>query len=458
MLTVDEAHCISQWGQDFRPSYLKICEFIKLLKKRPVISAFTATATEAVRNDICSALILNKPYITLTGFNRPNLYFEVKHCSKKYDTLLPIIQSMKNKSGIIYCATRKNTEQVCNKLIRDGFKATMYHAGLTESERSKNQDDFLYDNVSLIVATNAFGMGIDKSNVGFVIHYNMPKDLESYYQEAGRAGRDGTPSDCILLYSPGDVRTNQLLIESESEHNLNIPKEIKERALERLKLMTFYCHTTECLRNYILKYFGEKYEERCDNCGNCNADGVETNITEDAEIICTAIQNLRFFYGRTTLTAILRGSKSSNFTDNNLDKNPAYGKLKNLSEKEVNERINLLISKKILTVSQDKYAVISPGAEFLTYEKPVTMKTITIKTSKSKTEPAPTGLFARLRSKRMEIAKALGVPAFVIFTDATLTDMCTKLPRNEKEMLQVSGVGKTKFKRFGKDFLEIINT
>ena len=456
MLTVDEAHCISQWGQDFRPSYLKICEFLKVLKKRPVISAFTATATDSVRKDICSALSLNNPYITITGFNRPNLYFEVKHCTKKYETLLPIVQSMKGKSGIIYCATRKNTEQVCDKLIRDGFKAARYHAGLTDEERSKNQDDFLYDNVDIIVATNAFGMGIDKSNVSFVIHYNMPKDIESYYQEAGRAGRDGSPSNCILLYSPADVRTNQMLIEAEKENNPNTPPEITERALERLKLMTFYCHTTECLRSYILKYFGEKYNDRCENCGNCNAEGIETDVTEECKIICTAVEKLRFFFGRTMLTAILRGSKSARITENNLDKNPSYGKLKKLSEKEVNDRISLLISKNILCVSQDKYGVISPGAEFLTYEKPVTMKTITIKKEERKKETAPTGLYAKLKAKRMEIAKALGVPAFVVFTDATLTDMCKKLPKDEKEMLEVSGVGKTKFKRFGKDFLEII--
>ncbi len=457
MLTVDEAHCISQWGQDFRPSYLKICEFLKVLKKRPVISAFTATATEAVRNDICSALELNNPCITVTGFDRPNLYFEVKHCTKKYDTLLPILRSMKGKSGIVYCATRKNTEQVCDKLIRDGIRATRYHAGLTDEERSKNQDDFLYDKVDIIVATNAFGMGIDKSNVGFVIHYNMPKDIESYYQEAGRAGRDGSPAECILLYSPGDVRTNQMLIQAENDKNPHIPPEIKERALERLKLMTFYCHTTECLRSYILKYFGEKYNLRCENCGNCSVEGVETDITEEAEIICTAVENLRFFFGRTMLTSILRGSKNVRITENNLDKNPAYGKLNKLSDKEVNDRINLLISKNILTVSQDKYGVISPGAEFIAYEKPITMKTIRSHKNEPKADTPSTSLFAKLKAKRMEIAKSLGVPAFVVFSDTTLTDMCKKLPKNEEEMIEVNGVGKTKLKRFGKDFLDIIN-
>ena len=456
MLTVDEAHCISQWGQDFRPRYHKICEFLKHLKKRPVISAFTATATEAVRKDICNALGLKSPLITLTGFNRPNLYFEVQHPSKKYDALLPLIQSFHGRSGIVYCATRKNVEQVCDKLIRDGINATRYHAGLSDEERAKNQDDFLYDQSDVIVATNAFGMGIDKSNVGFVIHYNMPKDIESYYQEAGRAGRDGMAADCILLYSPGDVRTNQMLIESESKNSPEAPAEIKERALERLKLMTFYCHTTDCLRGYILKYFGDKYELRCENCSNCRNAGAEVDVTSECNIICKCITELGRFYGRKMVCSVLRGSRTARIQETGLNKASSYGKLKQLSEQEINERINFLISKNILSVSDDKYSVLSPGIEFGT-KKALLMKTTTVPEPKAKKEAAPEGLFAKLKAKRMEIAKALGVPAFVVFTDATLTDMCRRMPSNEKEMLEVSGVGKTKFKRFGKDFLEIIN-
>ena len=292
MLTVDEAHCISQWGQDFRPSYAAIPEFISKLKTRPVVSAFTATATVVVREDIITQLELIDPTILTTGFNRPNLYFEVQKPRNKYSALTAFLENKKDLSGIVYCSTRRDVEEVQFKLEQDGYSALRYHAGLTDDERIRNQDDFLYDRAQIMVATNAFGMGIDKSNVSFVVHYNMPMDLESYYQEAGRAGRDGEPAECVLLYGGKDVNTNLWLIENTG--GVEYPDEeteerCKERSRARLREMTFYCATKDCLRGYILKYFGEKPPNYCGNCGSCNTNFETVDITVDAQKIISCV-------------------------------------------------------------------------------------------------------------------------------------------------------------------------
>lgn len=313
MVAVDEAHCVSQWGQDFRPSYLKIPDFIDALNSRPVVGAFTATATGAVRDDIKTLLRLVSPLVVTTGFDRPNLFFSVMQPKNKSIELMKLIKERKNESGIVYCSTRKAVEEVCELLQKNGFAATRYHAGLDENECRRNQDDFVYDRAAIMVATNAFGMGIDKSNVSFVIHYNMPKNMESYYQEAGRAGRDSRSADCILLYSAKDVRTNQFLINN-SEPNPDLTEdeqeEVRRRDRERLKQMTFYCTTHKCLRKFILEYFGDKGPERCEKCSNCLSNHENTDITVDAQKIMSCVARTGQRYGKKVICDVL-GAKTS---------------------------------------------------------------------------------------------------------------------------------------------------
>ncbi|MBP3359576.1 MAG: DNA helicase RecQ [Clostridia bacterium] len=466
MLTVDEAHCISQWGQDFRPSYLKICDFLGCLNKRPVISAFTATATREVSNDICEILKLKNPFRITTGFNRENLYFEVRHPADKYAELKRYLFSKKGESGIVYCLTRKNVETVSDRLIKDGIQATRYHAGLDESERTKNQEDFLYDRCSVMVATNAFGMGIDKSNVNFVVHYNMPKNLESYYQEAGRAGRDGTPAECILLYAPGDVRTNQMLIDAGDKDTQLSPAqraEVREKELERLKQMTFYCHTTNCLRGSILRYFGDSSIDFCDNCGNCKGSFEETDVLEDCKTILHCIYSLRRSYGAVLICSILHGSANARIKSMGFDKLDSYGKLSELSTAKIHERINFMLMHGYITASDDEYRVIYPSQSaksLISRTEPLIMKSIAPpqKKTEKKAADAPLSntLFALLKKKRTELAAKNKVPAYIIFTDAALADMCRRMPADKEEMLEVSGVGKVKYDKYGEIFLEII--
>ena len=345
LIAVDEAHCISHWGQDFRPSYLRISEFVNSLGYRPVIAAFTATATAEVKDDIEYSLELNSPLRMTTGFDRPNLRFDVIRTKKKFEQLLEILKRHTDDSGIIYCATRKTVEELGEKLNANGFSATTYHAGLEDEVRKQNQEDFVYDRKSIMVATNAFGMGIDKSNVAYVIHFNMPMDIESYYQEAGRAGRDGTSAECILLYSPADVHTNQFLIEhSDPNPDLTLEQQelLKDRDYDRLKQMTFYATTNTCLRSYILDYFGEKSASYCGNCSNCLTQFEDVDITIEAQKILSCIKRTGERFGKKMICDILRGSKSEKIIRLGLDSQTTYGLLAALKEPQVREMIDHL--------------------------------------------------------------------------------------------------------------------
>ena len=482
LITIDEAHCVSQWGQDFRPSYLKINEFIDKLPARPVLSAFTATATSEVREDIIKILKLNNPFIMTTGFNRENLYFEVQKPENKYKAVIKYLKKNSDKSGIIYCATRKTVEEVCGNLIRDGYNASRYHAGLTETERTQNQDDFLYDRRRIMIATNAFGMGIDKSNVSFVIHYNMPKNIEGYYQEAGRAGRDGTPADCILLYGGQDVITNQFLIDNTNDKNdldVETLKQVKEKDRERLKQMTYYCHSFDCLREYILKYFGDKPANFCGNCSNCNANFEETDITIYSQKIMSCIFRMGERYGIKMIIDTLRGSRAEKILKFKLDKITTYGIMAEVKEKRIRDIINFLVLNDYIALTNSEFPVakmteksreVLSGSEKLMMKIAKDVEKETKKDSKKGSKQqskkksgagrqsveVDTDLFARLKELRHKLAQVQRVPAFVIFTDASLIDMCCKMPGNKEEFLMVSGVGESKMKRYGDAFLEVI--
>lgn len=479
LLAVDEAHCVSQWGQDFRPSYLKIPEFVRTLPIRPVIGAFTATATREVREDIIRMLELSDPHVAVTGFDRKNLYFEVRHDKDKYRSIRDYLLAHPDSSGVIYCATRKNVEEVCGRLLADGFRATRYHAGLSDEERRANQEAFTYDDAPIMVATNAFGMGIDKSNVRFVLHYNMPKNMESYYQEAGRAGRDGEPSECILYYEPRDVRTNRLFIEN-GEENSELDEEtrkiVKERDLERLKQMTFYCFTSECLRQYILNYFGEKSSSYCGNCLNCQTQFEEVDITLEANTILRCLDALDWNYGAATVIDIVHGGKSQKILGKNLDKNPEYAVLSERTVPRLRQILRELQFREYVEEKGEQYPVICltpEGKAFMETEELLVMKLPKEETekkseSKEKKNRRKKGavaaeltekdaeLFESLRELRREIASEEKVPPYMVFADKTLAGMCVMRPATRDEMLEVSGVGEHKLEKYGDRFLEIL--
>lgn len=472
MITIDEAHCVSQWGQDFRPSYLRILNFINRFNERPIVSAFTATATSQVKEDIIEQLGLYNPYVLTTGFDRKNLYFSVEKPADKFSTLLEYINKNKQKCGIVYCSTRKTVDEVCRKLNEVGLKATKYHAGLSDDERRENQDAFIYDKCNIIVATNAFGMGIDKSNVSFVIHYNMPKNIESYYQEAGRAGRDGEPADCILLYGGQDVITNQFLIDQPNGNEM-LDEEtmlaVKEKDRELLRIMTYYCHTKECLRAYILNYFGEETSGSCGNCSSCNTEFNLEDITVEAQKILSCIIRANERFGIKMIIDILRGSKGQRLLSYNLNKLSTYGIMSGVSEKKIREIINFLIIEEYVYITKDQFPVIKctkKASEILFDGKKVNMKVNKLEESSkgswlSKSKPMDTQiddvLFELLRALRNKIATATHVPAYIVFADAALRDMCIKMPTNDEEFLLVSGVGQAKLLKYGKDFIGAIN-
>jgi len=477
LVAVDEAHCISQWGQDFRPSYLKISDYIAALPRRPVVAAFTATATNEVQQDIIRLLNLESPVCNVTGFDRPNLFFDVRRPKNKLSALLALIREREGKNGIVYCATRASVEKICAALCGRGVSATRYHAGLEESERRQNQDDFQFDRKSVMVATNAFGMGIDKSNVSFVIHYNMPKSLEAYYQEAGRAGRDGEPADCILLYAPGDVETARFLIqnagsEALSESDLAL---VRRRDYERLNAMTGYCRTTKCYRGYILDYFGQEHGESCGNCGNCNGSFQVTDITIPAQMILSCVmrvkERLRYYVGKTLIIQTLRGSKDQRVLDLGLDRLSTYGLMDKLSSEQVRAYIDFIQLEGYLRTNplhstleptQSASAVLFGGRRVsMPVRKDHTSEGVA-KERRSQAAPPggaeAEGLFSILRAVRAQIAQEESVPAYIVFSNATLTEMAAKAPHTMEEFLEVSGVGEVKATRYGEAFLKAIAT
>jgi len=365
MVTVDEAHCISQWGQDFRPSYAKIPEFVDRLAKRPVVSAFTATATPIVRDDILAQLQLNDPTVLVSGFDRQNLFFEVQKPDNRFDALIKFLRDKTHRTGIVYCSTRANVEEVCLKLQQNGLNASRYHAGLSDEERRRNQDDFLYDRVQIMVATNAFGMGIDKSNVSYVAHYNMPMNLEAYYQEAGRAGRDGSPADCVLLYSGQDVHTNLWMIDNPRDieyTDQETESELKERDRRRLREMTFYSTTKDCLRGYILKYFGEKPPNYCGNCANCNTHFETIDVTLDAQKIISCVARMKERFGVNMIIDVLRGSKSEKVMNAGLNLLSTYN-ISTTPAKQLRDIIDHLLLMGALYKTDDQYPVVRLGAQ-----------------------------------------------------------------------------------------------
>lgn len=474
MVTVDESHCISQWGQDFRPSYLKIVEFVKNLPKRPIVSAFTATATEEVKNDILCTLSLEDPEVVITGFDRKNLYYSVENIRRKDEFIMEYIEKHPTESGIIYCATRKNVDNLFELLFKRGVPVTRYHAGLTNETRKKNQDDFIYDRTPVIIATNAFGMGIDKSNVRYVIHYNMPQSMENYYQEAGRAGRDGENSQCILLFSLQDVMIDRMLLDNKDFSDVDEEDEylIRQRDIRRLQTMEGYCKTTGCLRNYILEYFGEKTSGPCDNCGNCHREYHEVDMTAEAKWVVNCVAETRGRYGLTIVLGTLMGAKRARLRELRTDQYKSYGALSGHSEAELRTLISQMTERGYLYQTQEKYSVLKLGditplkdentrVIMRTYEEkePDKKKKVQKAVRKRSTDALTSAgydLFEVLRKLRLEIAKEESMPPYIIFSDKTLIDMCVKKPSDEEEMLNVSGVGANKLKKYGQRFLEEI--
>ena len=471
MVTVDEAHCISQWGQDFRPSYMKIVEFVKILEKRPIISAFTATATETVREDIVCTLGLQNPFTLVNGFDRENLFFQVEKPKNKEQYILKYISGHSGDSGIIYCATRKNVDNIYELLKSKGISVGKYHAGMNAEERKKMQDDFVFDYTSIVVATNAFGMGIDKSNVRFVIHYNMPQSMENYYQEAGRAGRDGLDAKCILLFSPQDIVINRFLLDHKEMQDLDPAdrETVRERDARRLQVMERYCYTTECLRNYILKYFGENPEKPCQDCGNCLREFETLDMTEAAKKVINCVYEAKGRYGKQIIIDTVAGAKTARLEEIGTVRYKSYGVLAGTNKNLLRRLIEQLVLEGYLRVGD--YQVLKLG-DISGLKNPAASVSIKItdedkqpekvaktkKKAKSVETLTSSGykLFERLKKLRLEIAREESMPPYIIFSDKTLIDMAAKMPASKPEMLDVSGVGENKFAKYGERFLEVI--
>ena len=504
MVVIDEAHCVSQWGHDFRTSYVYIADFIRGInpKQRPITAAFTATATVKVRSDIETLLALKKPFCITTGFDRPNLYFEVQKPAKKMPALLECLERRKNSSGIIYCATRKAVEEVSALLDNYDFSVTRYHAGLSDYERQTNQDDFLYDRKLIIVATNAFGMGIDKSNVSYVIHYNMPKNIESYYQEAGRSGRDGTPADCILLYNGQDVQINKFLI-SRTEDALESDPEIVAHNLELLKQMTFYATGNDCLRKRLLMYFGEQAPSYCGHCSTCLTEFAETDVTLEACKIVSCVYRLKErnrSFGKIMIIDILRGSNNEKIRRFELNTLSTWAIMKDTDAHRIRVILDHVIDEGILLLDTGEYPIVTLGnwrplirkertvfmklpaeqnkpkiehpeepviTSAFNEDKPFEVRSVhsmqsiqsvqSTQAARPNEDPVDQVLFDMLKKLRREIAMNEAVPAYIVFSDASLKDMCRKQPTSLDQFSAINGVGQVKLAKYGKAFTELID-
>lgn len=452
MVAVDEAHCLSQWGHDFRPSYRNILNFTNSLRIKPIISAFTATATPEVKTDIINLLGLKQPNVFVTGFDRPNLYFSVLRGEVKDKFVIDYVKKHQDEAGIIYVGTRKDVDALQVLLEIKGIKAGRYHAGMTDEERNQMQEDFLYDNLSVMVATNAFGMGIDKPNVRYVIHYNMPKNMEAYYQEAGRAGRDGLSGNCILLYSPQDTQLQKFLISKSTESEIRQQLEYK-----RLQSMVDYCHTPQCLRAFILHYFGEfDVEEHCDNCSNCKLEGELIDITIDAQKVLSCVYRMHERFGVKMIAEVLKGSKSAKVKQFNFERLSTYGLMKERKLKDISDLILRLSAMQYLDITESQYPVVTLNElswQVLRGQKKVWQKMVIVKKAKAKGE-----LFEALHSLRKELATKEKLPPYMIFSDATLTQMATDKPTDLELMKNIRGVGEFKLQKYGEEFLTVIKS
>ena len=463
---VDEAHCISEWGHDFRPSYRLIGEWLNSLPKRPIVGAFTATATKYVENDIKKLLGLNHANVYVTGFDRPNLSFAVIRTPKRMDYVVHYVRQHDNENGIIYCATRKDVDRVYENLTRAGIKVGHYHGGLSDEVRREMQNAYADDKLQVMVATNAFGMGIDKSNVRYVLHYQMPRNMESYYQEAGRAGRDGAPAECILLYSGQDVQVHKYLIEQSIE-----TPERQEVELRKLQSMIDYCFCSNCLRKYMLNYFGESTVwTTCDNCSSCKGSGDKVNVTKEAKAIFRAIMGTDERYGASMITSIVRGERTDRIMRAGHDALPVFGLLSNVDEKSIKGLIQQFVASGYLRSSSGKYPVLSltAGAEEVLgghkeveeirqhVSVPSRTSRSTSTTSRGKSSSGSSGLFEHLRQHRKRLAEKAGLRPYLIFPDTVLIDLANLRPTTLGEFGNVKGVGEAKLKKYGLSFLQAI--
>ncbi|MBP1744211.1 MAG: ATP-dependent helicase [Firmicutes bacterium] len=453
MIAIDECHCVSQWGHDFRPSYRAIAPLIDKLGERPVISAFTATATTEVKEDVVRLLGLRESDVHTTGFDRKNLFFSVIRGENKKDYLMKYLENNRDQVGIIYAGTRKEVDNIHDSLARKGYSIGKYHAGMSDMDRSKAQEDFLYDNVNIIVATNAFGMGIDKSNVRYVIHYTIPKNMEAYYQEAGRAGRDGEASECILLFGAQDIILQKFLI----EQNV-VSEERRINEYRRLQEVVDYCHTTKCLRKYILEYFGETVvPDSCDSCSVCKDERSLADITIDAQKIFSCIARMKQRFGTVLVSQVLRGSKDKKVLEFGFNQLSTYGIMKNYTVKEIQDLVNVLIADEYLFLTGSQFPVVKLTEKSLKVLKGEEKVFQRIHKAKKKIS-ADSSLFLLLKSARKDISARESVPPYIIFTDAALREMSEKLPQSDEEFLKIKGVGESKLQKYGKEFLKTIET